>query len=46
MERQEQEDKEWKRQHPDGKTMTRADFDKLNPQEKMDLVSSGLRIAG
>ena len=46
MKKQEQEDQAWKRQYPDGKTITRAEFDKLNPQEKMDLVSNGLRIAG
>jgi len=46
LKKQAQDDLAWKKQHPDGKQMTCADFDKMKPQEKMDFAVSGGRIAG
>ena len=46
LKKAEQEVAEWKRLYPDGKEMTRADFDKMNPAEKMQFATSGGRING
>ena len=44
--KKEEEDRECKRFYPDSKEMTRADFDKMNPAEKMEFATSGGRISG
>jgi len=46
MQKEEQENEAWKRQYPNAKTMSRSDFDKMNPQEKMDFAVNGGKIAG
>ena len=46
MQKEEQENEAWKRQYPNAKQMSRADFDRMNPQEKMDFATNGGRIAG
>ena len=46
MKKQEQDDQAWKREFPNSKTISRADFDRLDPQEKMDFATNGGRIAG
>jgi hypothetical protein len=45
IQKKEQENQAWEKAFPDGKTMIRADFDKMNPEEKMEFCNIGGRIS-
>lgn len=46
IQKQEQENKAWERAFPNGKKLSRNEFDQLTPQEKMDFAINGGQITG
>ena len=44
LKKAEEAEKAWKKAYPDSKILSRADFDKLDPAEKMQFATSGGRI--